>query len=316
MGFEAIVSNIAEQPVITLRDLKNDAFAEIYAYGALLNKFYAKNNEEAINVIEGFSSPEEATENMKPFFKSAKLSPYACRVKDAEYKFGEKNYKLPKYSSHNHALHGLLYNANFSIAQHYSNETAAGVKLEYKYDNKNEGYPFSYRCDVEYRLTAGNSLTVETTVTNMDEQLMPVADGWHPYFTLGNNINHYQLEFQSKEILEFDEDLIPTGNLFPFEEFGSLKELGTTLLDNCFTLDFSECQPMCVLRNPLRKVQVEIRPSTSYPYLQIYTPEHRKSIAIENLSAPPDAFNNGIGLKVLRANESITFSTTYIISFL
>lgn len=308
--------NIGEQTVITLKDLENNTFAEIYAHGALLNQFYAENNETSLNVIDGFSSPGEATEKIKQLFKSAKLSPYACRVKDAEYKFGEKKYHLTKHSLQGHAIHGLLFDADFSITEQYSDETAAAVKLEYVYDNNNEGYPFRYRCEVEYKLSAGNALTITTTVTNIDNQLMPVVDGWHPYFTLGDTIDNYQLEFQSKEMLEFDENLLPTGKLFPFQQFGSLKDLGTTVLDNCFTLNFAECQPMCVLRNPLRKVQVEFHPSPSYPYLQVYTPQHRKSIAIENLSAAPDAFNNGIGLKVLEADEAATFSTMYKIRFL
>ncbi len=316
MAFQSAISNIGEQSVITLKDLENNTFAEIYTFGALLNKFYAENEGTLLNVIEGFSNPHEATDKIKTFFKSAKLSPFACRVKNAEYSFGEKNYRLTKYSKHRDAIHGLLFDADFSITEHYHNEIAAAVKLEYVYDNDNEGYPFCYKCEVEYKLTAGNSLTITTTVTNIDKQLMPVIDGWHPYFTLGNTINDYQLEFQSKEMLEFDENLIPTGKLLPFQEFGSLKDFGSTLLDNCFTLNFAECQPLCVLRNPLRKVQVEFHPSSSYPYLQIYTPDHRQSIAIENLSAAPNAFNNGIGLKVLEANESATFSTRYKIRFL
>lgn len=330
MAFETVVSdltpdpsnkergqggNIAEKSVIILKDLESNAYAEIYTYGALLNKFYAENNRTSLNVIEGFSSPREAAEKITKFFKSAKLSPYVCRVKDGQYKFGEKKYQLSKHSLQGHAIHGLLFDADFSITEQYCNETAAAVKLEYVYDKNNEGYPFRYKCEVEYKLTAGNALTITTTVTNIDKQLMPVVDGWHPYFTLGDTINDYQLEFQSKEMLEFDENLLPTGKLLPFQEFGSLEDLGTTVLDNCFTLNFAECQPMCVLRNPLRKVQVDFHPSSSYPYLQIYTPKHRKSIAIENLSAAPDAFNNGIGLRVLEANEAAAFSTVYKIKF-
>jgi aldose 1-epimerase len=45
--------------------------------------------------------------------------------------------------------------------------------------------------------------------------------------------------------------------------------------------------------------------------LQIYTPEDRKSIAIENLSSAPDAFNNGMGLLVLEPGETKMFTTTY-----
>jgi len=139
-----------------------------------------------------------------------------------------------------------------------------------------------------------------------------LVDGWHPYFTLGDKIDNYQLEFQCNEMLEFDADLIPTGKMIRYQEFDSIKPFGTTELDNCFTLNFAECQPMCVIRHPGKKVQIEFHPDDTYPYLQIYTPEHRKSIAIENLSGAPDAFNNGIGLKVLQPGESATFTTKYI----
>jgi aldose 1-epimerase len=50
--------------------------------------------------------------------------------------------------------------------------------------------------------------------------------------------------------------------------------------------------------------------------LQIYTPPHRKSIAIENLSSAPDAFNNKIGLIELGAEESHAFQTRYRIESL
>jgi aldose 1-epimerase len=69
-----------------------------------------------------------------------------------------------------------------------------------------------------------------------------------------------------------------------------------------------------VLRDTEKKLQVEIRPGRQYPYLQVYTPDHRNSIAIENLSAPPDTFNNKIGLITLQPEERIIFTTSYKIS--
>ena len=54
---------------------------------------------------------------------------------------------------------------------------------------------------------------------------------------------------------------------------------------------------------------IHFYPEKSYPILQVYTPPHRRSIAIENLSAAPDAFNNDIGLIHLQAGESYDFRT-------
>jgi aldose 1-epimerase len=313
MSFGVNVTGEGALTKVFLMDTSSGCIAEIFAFGALLNSFSVPLHEGRINVIDGYSTVEEARELMTAFFKSSKLSPFACRIKNANYSFGQGSYHLTKFSKGSSAIHGLIYDAVFSVVNQSADETEACVTFQYVYDNDSEGYPFSYRCEVEYTLTANNSLTITTTITNIDEQLMPVADGWHPYFTLGDRVDECQLEFQSKEMLEFDEDLVPTGRLIPYQVFGSLEEINTITLDNCFTVNFAECQPLCVFRNPKKKVQVEIYPATSYPYLLIFTPDHRKSIAIENLSAAPDAFNNGIGLKVLAPDESASYTTKFVI---
>jgi aldose 1-epimerase len=84
-------------------------------------------------------------------------------------------------------------------------------------------------------------------------------------------------------------------------------------LDNCFLLDqHSAMQQQCTLKN--EKLTLIIAPDKHYPYLQIYTPPHRKSIAIENLTSAPDSFNNGIGLLIIEPNHTLEFSTTYILA--
>jgi aldose 1-epimerase len=312
MAFEVTVSSFGKHSIIVLKDATTNTFAEIYSFGALLNNFTSEHHGKAINIIDGFSSLAEAAEKVTVFFKSAKLSPFACRVKNSKYKFGQNEYMLSKFALRGTAIHGLIYNAPFEIIEQVENDEKASVKLSFLYENEMEGFPFRFKTEVEYTLTGGNALTIQTTATNVDSQLLPIVDGWHPYFTLGDSINDYQVEFQSKEMLEFDEDLVPTGKLIPYQEFGSIKNFGPHELDNCFTLNFAECQPMCVIRHPQKKVQIEFHPEESYPYLQVYTPEHRKSIAVENLSGAPDSFNNGMGLKVLQPGESATFTTKFI----
>ena len=313
MAFEIKISGSEENTSILLIDKKSATQVAVFAFGALLNGFSIQHQGESLNVIDGFRSPAEAMQNITDAFKSAKLSPFVCRLKNEKFGFGENSFHIKKFSLGKHAIHGLLYDAGFSVVESIATEYLACVKLQYAYNNEIEGYPFSYRCEVEYKLEAGNKLTLATTITNLDEQLMPVSDGWHPYFTLGSSVNECQLEFQSKEMVEFDEGLIPTGKLIRYEEFGSLEAINDIQLDNCFTLNFAECQPLCVFRNPAKKVQVEFYPTQSYPYIQIYTPPHRNSIAIENLSAAPDSFNNAMGLDVLEPGETKTYSTCYVI---
>jgi aldose 1-epimerase len=70
-----------------------------------------------------------------------------------------------------------------------------------------------------------------------------------------------------------------------------------------------EKENYCTIENPMYKIIVT--PISNYPYLQLYTPPDRKSIAIENLSGAPDCFNNKMGLQTLQPQENILFETTY-----
>ena len=316
--FEAKFVNGTDFDKIILKDETANTSVEIIpSCGAILHAFKILNNGAVLNLVDSYTSATDFKNNVTAYgFKSCKLSPFACRIKNATYNFGEKNYTVKKFLLNGSALHGLLYDAVFDVTKTWADEKSTGVLLQHQYTATGNGYPFKYTCAISYELKKDNALTLTTTITNNDEGLIPIQDGWHPYFSFGGSINDLQLEFQSKEMVEFDAALIPTGKLLPYQEFGALKKIGVEELDNCFTINFAECQPMCVLRDAEKKLQLEIYPDKTYPYLQIYTPPHRNSIAIENLSAAPDAFNNGMGLKVLLPGEPASFITTYKITCL
>ena len=280
--------------------------------GAILHRFEVMQHGQLVNVIDSYDSKQQFDQEMEARgFKSAKLSPFVCRLKNGQYKYGGQSYKVKKFYLGDNAIHGLIYDQPFAVVNQESDELKASVEMVYQYKGTDEGYPFAYDCNVRYELSAGNNLTIQTSIINQGKGIIPVCDGWHPYFSFGKSINDCQLEFQSKEILEFDEALIPTGKLIPYETFGSLRQIGDTFFDHCFTVNFAECQPMLVFRDPEAGLQLEIAPKGSYPYLQVYTPDHRNSIAFENLSAAPDAFNNGMGLISLAEGAATTFETTY-----
>ena len=303
---------------IVLCDESSGTVAEVIpACGALLHSFAVLNKGVMLNLVDHYADADEFKNNAEALgFKSCKLSPFVCRMKNGRYHFGEADHTIEKFYLAKNAIHGLIYDALFTVTEIQATNENATVTMRHQYRGEDKGYPFNYDCLISYQLKKENALTVTTEIINKDEGSIPIADGWHPYFSFGSSINDLQLEFQSREILEFDEELISTGKLIPYQEFGSLKNIGDVFFDNCFTLNFSECQPMLVLRDSSQQLQLEIHPDKSYPYLQIYTPPHRKSIAIENLSAAPDAFNNAMGLITLTPGETALFKTTYKIASL
>lgn len=305
------------EKVILMDDESNTFIEVIPSCGGLLHAFSVLHEGYRINVIDQYAGKKDFLDNVTAKgFKSCKLSPFACRINNARYIFNGKEYILHKFLLDKNALHGLLYDAPFSVIHQEADENRAKITLQCDYRHNDPGYPFDYDAIVTYQFERHNALSISTTVFNRHSGSIPIQDGWHPYFTFGKPINDLQLEFQSMEMLEFNESLIPTGNLIPYSTFNRLKNIDDSTFDNCFTLNFNTCQPLCVLRDVERKLQVEIRPEKSYPYLQLYTPGDRKSIAIENLSAAPDAFNNGMGLVLLDPGASVTFKTTYLVTVL
>lgn len=285
-------------------------------YGATLHAFRVQQKDGVLfNVIDNYRDAAELKREMARSFKGPKLSPFPCRIPGGGYRFEGKEYRFQHLFSDGTAIHGLLYDKPFTVLEENAGDGAATVSMQYSYIKDDLGYPFLYTCLVKYGLYPGNVLEVVTTVTNDDREVIPLADGWHPYWRLGGRANDWQLQFHSAAIVDFDEWLVPTGSLTQYEEFETARPLGDHFLDNCFTLKPGLVSAACELYNPSSGLRVSFFPDdASYPYLQIYTPATRDSIAVENLSGAPDCFNNKMGLVVLQPGHSQIFTLRYKVS--
>ncbi len=296
--------------IVALKDNDSGAQVEIVpAYGAMLHSFNIPYQETLLNIIDNYANLEDYRSNMAEYFKSAKLSPFACRMPGGEYKWDGKQYTVQKAIRPGSYIHGLLYDVAFTVENIHADEKSATVILRHQYNGADAGYPFPYDCEVQYSLQPGIRLQLTTTILNRSSETIPLMDGWHPYFTTGTPIDDMELQFASGQIVEFNAQLIPTGGVLPYTRFQEATPLEGIPLDNSFLLDLSQHASSCTLRDPKKHVAITFYPDHSYPVLQIYIPPHRKSIAIENLSGAPNAFNNEIGLIFLPAGESRVFST-------
>src|SRR5580765_2770843 len=105
MAFTVDINEKENFPIIYLKNEAEETSAEIYAFGALLNSFKAKNS---INIIDGFVSPQDAMDNITNGFKSAKLSPFVCRIANGKYVYNDHQYTVNKFYLAGEAIHGLL----------------------------------------------------------------------------------------------------------------------------------------------------------------------------------------------------------------
>lgn len=292
--------------VVELADTYSGVRVEIVpSAGAILNRLYLSND---LNIIDGYDHKNDFIKNVHNGFRSAKLSPFVCRLNQATYSWQGKIYRLDKFILNGSAIHGILYDAPFDIMETSSDDTFAAVVLRYQYDGQFAGYPFPFNCTITYCLSAGSNLKITTHISNpaAAENSLPICDGWHPYFKLGGKVNDWFLEICSNQMMEYNDALIPTGQYITNSTYYPGRRIGSDTLDNGFLIQEAN-SPFCTLKN--NNVKVEFIAQKNYPFLQLYIPESRDSIAIENLSAAPDAFNNGIGLMILNPGGKADFIT-------
>ncbi|HXA02691.1 MAG TPA: aldose 1-epimerase, partial [Cytophagaceae bacterium] len=231
-------------------------------------------------------------------------------IDKGEYTFLENNYRLEKnHVAEGHAIHGLVYRSKFVIDP--SSDINNGIlTLKYNSSGRENGYPFLYELELQFSLS-DNGFKCITIVENKDNKIIPIGDGWHPYFSTGTIINDLLIKIPSAEYIEVDKNKIPTGKININNEYLNLKLLGKTVFDTCFKLPGVEGTQSIELFDPKKDIRINIWQETGenkYNYVQVYTHPSRKSIAIEPMSCIPDSFNNKSGLIMLLPGEKRKFT--------
>jgi aldose 1-epimerase len=279
--------------------LGNGPFScEILAnYGAALNSYRFQN----IEFVDGYLNPEETVNQQ---YKGVVLAPFPNRIAAAKYTFNNQSYILDiNRAKEGLALHGFLYNHIFKVVELQQNRCT----LLFRYTELKNGFPFPFKLKVSYNLDAEGRLKVSFQIENIGTEAFPFGLGWHPYFNFKESIDDLKLDFPASQRLILDDKKIPTGQLHAFTKESDSLNLVDHEFDDCFKLLDSGMQ---VFKLCGSKYELEISAEQSnFPYFQVYTPKNRKSIAIEPMTCAPDAFNNGLGLQILKAGE--VFEATY-----
>mgnify|MGYP000524505596 CR=1 FL=1 len=305
MSFSIDIQPISTFKRIRIANHESKASIDIMSKGGVLNSWLQTNDQW--DIIDGNNFESGWGDYESNGFKSGKMSPYGCRLSQGQFTHLSQSYKIEKFYLGAHALHGIQYDAVYSIESTHIDEYQASVILAYHYKGTDKGYPFPYSIHLKWTLKTNNIIVVTTALTNHYHHAIPMMDGWHPYFQLGNSIQDCTIQFKNKGKIEYDEQLLPTGKIFADDTFDEGKVLDNMHLDDCWMID--ETAPNCTIQKEHQKII--ITPIANYPYIQLYTPEDRQSIAIENLSAAPNCFNNKMGLHLVKPHETWELVTSY-----
>ena len=259
-----------------------------------------------------------AHDELCPSGRGQVLMPWPNRIEDGSYEFDGRRHQLPlSEAGARNAIHGLVRWVAWTVTQRGEGR----VVLEHLL-HPQPGYPFALALRVEYALD-DDGLTVRTTATNVGADPCPFGSGNHPYLTLGTDtVDALTLTVPAGVVLESGDRGLP-GPARPAEgtplDFRAPRPIGGTQLDNAFT---------GLERGPDGRVRVELRDDAggaelvlwadeSYTHLQLFTGDPlpdvaRRSLAVEPMTCPPNAFRSGEG--VIRLEPGASWSGAWGIS--
>ena len=294
------------EKIVLLNTLSGEYLSVIPTFGGNINELVLCKQQQLHSIIAGDKTLESLSGIVENAYRGAKLSPFPNRINNGTYAFNGKHYFF-NCNQHPHALHGLLWNALFEIKDEKVNEDGVLLVLVKEYNKDDNAYPFQYSIEIEYHLTAQGFTCITRLYNNAVEPIL-IADGWHPYLSIGGAIDLLLLQIPSQKQLELADTLIPTGNYINNTFFQQANSLKDVTLDHCFELDVLERKVETLLINESKNVTVVLWQQCGvkgYNFIQVYTPPDRRSIAIEPMTCAPDAFNNKNGVFVLDPQESV-----------
>jgi len=277
----------------TVVRLENDrgAFVDVVPQlGAMVHRIGLISSGEVVRELLRSDLPEELENN--PKYRGRLLFPFNDRIPQGKYTYEGVSYQLPvNAKSDGSSIHGLVYNRGFKEESCCLEEGLAKISFSYQIEEGEwASYPFSAAVVVTYGLS-DKGFTAEYRISNKGKKKMPVALGWHPYFRLDGLVDNWTLHCEGGQYVEVDETLNPTGRIpdvsgTPFD-FTSPRKIEGEELDIALT---NPPSGMTFLSGNGEEISLYFDPDF-FPYVQLYTPPARDSLAIEPITAATNAFN-------------------------
>ncbi len=240
------------------------------------------------------------------------LMPWPNRIRDGRYEHEGRIQQLALTEpSRGNASHGLVRWASWSLVQHERDLLTLGYFLPAQ-----TGYPWALELSITYALDE-HGLRVTQAATNVSPTAAPYASGAHPYLVAGPGpCDDWELTLPAAtRLLTDDERLLPTGReavAGTASDFRAARRIGSTVVNDAFTdlARDADARSTVVLRGEHAATALWV--DRHHGWLQVYTGEDtrtpRAAVAVEPMTAPPDAFNSREDLTLIAPGATFAAS--------
>ena len=188
--------------------------AEISNLGAKITKLLVANRKgEVKDIVLGFRTADEWRD--KETYFNAICGRVANRIKDGKFSLDGKQYQLPINNGTN-SLHGGVEGFNAKIWE-VVEQSIYEIKLHYRAQDGEEGYPGNLDVWVTYTATKDNRLVIHYEAKTDAPTIVAMTN--HAYFNLAGEgsgtVHEHILQVNAEHYTPFDETACPTGAILP-----------------------------------------------------------------------------------------------------
>jgi aldose 1-epimerase len=259
---------------------------------------------------------EFRADEMSSYGRGQVLAPWPNRLADGTYRFGSRPGKAPlDEPERGNAIHGFVRWLPFVVERLDKTSVRCVLRL-----GPQPAYPWWWRLAVTYSVAPG-SLTVSTTFENLDSESAPFALGFHPYLIAGaNGLDDSRVAIPAAQHLVNDERMIPIGKEpVAASVFSAIVEgltLRAAVIDDAFSAlkRASDGRWRARFWPDGERPPIVVWGDEGFTHVMCFTgdslPENarRRALALEPMTAAPNALASGDGLRVVEPGASLRVS--------
>ncbi len=258
-----------------------------------------------VDVIDGYAEDE-----MCGGARGQLLMPWPNRVRDGRWEWEGASLQLALTEvAKSTAIHGLTRWLTWDVLTQDRASVRLGCRLPAQ-----PGWPFRLGLQAHYVLDE-TGLTVTMTALNEGVAAAPFAAGVHPYLAAGGGlVDDCTLLLPARTWLPVDSRGTPVEALTvggTERDFLVPRVIGSLVLDEAFTDLVPEAGLVTVALTRPDGTTASLWAGAGFDHVQLFSgdtlpaPRRRRGLAVEPMTAPPNALQSGHGLRVLQPGESL-----------
>lgn len=231
------------------------------------------------------------------------LVPYANRIADGRFVFGERSYQLPRnFGDHPHAIHGNGWQRGWSVAEQQTDR--ARLTLDHRADAH---WPWDYRAEQDVALTP-DAIRLTLRLTNSCDSAMPAGLGFHPYFVADART---RMQFKAAMMWRAAPDMLPDASA-PADAMGDWTQGGIVRGDSLIDNAYGGWEGTAVVtRGDGLRLTLE---APGAHWLHVFRPPHSADFCLEPVTHMPDAINRDGGMAIVEPGADISLSMTIAVT--